>query len=356
MCRRCAQVRAKMQATKSGTIEHEQLQTLVACVSSADILSDPTRVKKMKWVELEKCVKIVLEADGIGSLPTRVALTLTRRYAESMLEDERWDDWVKVVAPGQSADDQDEGWSIAAPCFWALRPGDSAEDIEKAAFVEQLCGSFCNDLGMRMFANVSNHVSGAKDVLVGVSHKFLEAMADYSLQTNSAIDIPNEYEPLVKLFRGVSALVHPVPGAFSAAAGDADFVADALPKKPAAGQRMDGIALPASRVMHAHVRDSPVWQEHYRAYVAFGAAEMRLGADLRNHMDCLQKAIDDPTSWGDRASYLEEACNAAGTLKMSLRPGAIGELEARAMKCSNVIMKMVVDNGLSLSAGPCTLR
>ena len=79
--------------------------------------------------------------------------------------------------------------------------------------------SWFNDQGMRLVRNISNEVPGASEALLGFVHQTLQALDQADLDSDET-PLPPCCSELRRVCRGFSALLHPVPKAYSAGPAD----------------------------------------------------------------------------------------------------------------------------------------
>ena len=151
-------VRMKMLAaqTANQTALAESLSAVVAAATAAESLADHQKLKNMKWADLQKHVAVV---EKLGTpIPWRVARAATRKYAEILLEGEKFSDWVLAGCPW--GDKHKGAWSLEAPQMWLLIGEGEAEMLD---LQEHVLGCFFHDVGLQMVINITNDAPRAKN-------------------------------------------------------------------------------------------------------------------------------------------------------------------------------------------------
>ena len=314
------------------TILVDSLTSLVKAASAAELLADPAKMKKMKWAELQLNIQLV-EKYGC-EVSANVARSATRKYAEILLDQEKFDEWLLVACPWKVGDETSTdvgGWTLAAPRMWKLT--DCPDEKEKKDLHASFLGCFFNDTGMRMLMNVTNGAPAAVPTLVLFVHKFLSARDDWAtaclVEGNDHQDLPC-LTSFVSVCRGFSALLHPIPAAYSAHVKDANFVLPGKSQHPTTEGTMMGLLPPASTVMFSHIRDSEVWQSFSTTFVRVAAMEKMLAPKMTALCDEL--ASTDTEGWTFCVDVYGRAVQLLTEIRGQLRPGATALVEEALVK------------------------
>jgi hypothetical protein len=317
----------KIQAalTNKEGILAENLQKLVTAAAAADALSDNSKLRRMKWTEL-KLFTDILDKHGV-EIPTKIARCVTRKFAETALNNEQLDDWIKIACPFQQDQTLGTAWSLSAPRMSLLVDCSTLEEIADVS--ANVLGSFLNDSGMRMIANVTTKAPNANTTLKAFVQGILSAYDDWVIAKLGCDDSEAEaplpgLDMLVKICRGFSALLDPRPGRFQALPDDVEFL---MPSRPT--KLLDTLAKvlePASSALFSHMRDSDQWKELMTEYLKVGANEKILCTEINEFADMLDNAAGMP--WAERMDGYTHLVQAFPRLRPpQLRPGAVLHLE-----------------------------
>lgn len=332
MCQWRAKARLKLTHlpdSDSCKLERAALSNLLNLAGVAESLTEG-RLRKTQLSALPdlRSRVLILAEEGI-ELPNKSAAIVTQKHCEQLLSVRDWKGWVSSIdiwSPDLSA----MPWDVERPRFADTLPQEGA-----AAWLEFYCDAIFNNVTVGM---ALDYVTKKQDMWNWLD-TFLEDAGPISAYVKAkragddqiAAALADKLELILRVARGIAAVISPLPAIHGSSTEDVDFVFSA-PRRRATKEseevNMSALSQNA-RTLQQMVRNQP-WSDMVKAYKASQATDLIKGPLFWETMNKL-KSANLGTSDGERKEAI------AHTMKLmpefrKMRPGATKHMESALCK------------------------
>lgn len=264
-------------------------------------------------------------------LPDASAQLYTRRLAEELLAEEKWDQWVDLIWVRQMVVRGEDGvvhvpantvaWDYCAPQWRTIVRNLSAEGI-----VQRYQETLLNNSFLRSVQACENG-SASEGNLFHIIRNFL-GTHDREV---SLVPLPREMSkmvyPLVTLLRGLAAVLSPIPFDCGSSPQDVDFLKP-LSKRSGDSENLDDLTCPTAKALSRRIKKTEFWCAAIDAYRAGVGEEETTGREFIGFVAVMEAAegeeqfIKALSTWNEKAKRWGEV----------LRKGALAQISRSILK------------------------
>lgn len=282
---------SELRAARRNT-EGDNLAALVQCAHAATKWQ-ALQIPKQSTADLQEAY-LVLNKEG-HTVPDENIRIFTREISKALALEGKWKEWVGTLSLMCSE------FNVSKPCFGATLPKRTAPEGILTEFWKQWRQSVLNDAVVGLLVAGKE---GAQDLLE-VAQIVVGAMAQETKELPEYASI--EATSALRLFRGLVALLDPVPFALGSSLDDVSYVAPLTDDAKEVARQDFGLA--GKSVMRTLAKD-PFWAgavAHYRsvagAELSKGKAMLSLAAELQ----VLTEEIDKMNAEAEKDPSIDEA-------------------------------------------------
>lgn len=255
----------------------------------------------------------------------------TRRLAEELLAEEKWDQWVELmwvrpmVVRGEDGvvhvPENTVAWDYSQPQWRAILSDLSADGI-----VQRYQETLLNNSFLR-FVQACENGSALEGNLFKIIRNFL---GTYDREV-SLVPLPHEMSkfvyPLVTLLRGLAAVLSPIPFDCGSSPKDVDFLKP-LSKRFGGSENLDDLTCPTAKALSRRIKKTEFWCEAIDAYRAGVGEEETTGREFIGFVALVEAAegeeqfIKALSTWNEKAQRWGEV----------LRKGALAQVSRLILK------------------------
>lgn len=281
--------------------EQAELQELIELAEAARDLQYSTIQNCTTITGLSNALETLYETDLCLPLPS--AQMFTRRVAEDLLNDELFEKWVRVLWPRPfmvtnaetkvvtvpDAKVDVKAWDYSAPTWSCIIATDTADAKNNTLWVE----SVWNNVTLRFVQEAEESKSPHSGNLIKLAKTFLTTYQKSESCAPHGPHMQSMMEPIVMSFKGIVALLSPIPFALGSKPEDVDFLVPISKKKfvDVKVASFHDLLNSSSKAFVKRLSKVQFWQTTVDCYRRVVGAEETMGHALQDFMSKFQECL-----------------------------------------------------------------